>query len=100
MQKEEKRIFLTPQQARDCLVIEDKQVHNFMQAIFGLIGADWHIYDVEELLDNATSIEIGGEHCRKLGHGIVAIKNGESYFFEADNDKLEKLEKEMQKEGI
>ncbi len=89
----EKRIFITPQEAGECLIVKDNQVHNFIQAGFGLVGADWDVQDVAELLDEATSIEIGGEQCRKLGHGLVAIKEGEAYFFEADNDKLNELEK-------
>ena len=89
---EQERIFLTPQQARDCLIVKDKQVHNFIPMGFGLCGADWHIFDVEQCLDEATSIEIGGDNCRKLGHGIVAIKGDNVYFFEADNDKITDLE--------
>ena len=87
------RIFLKPQQALDCLIIKEKQVHNFIQAGFGLIGADWNIQQVTECLDEANSIEIGGEQCRQLGHGIVVIKGENVYFFEADNKKLELLEK-------
>lgn len=90
---EENRFFLTGKQALDCLIIKDKQVHNFIQVGFGLVGADWDIQDVLECFDEANSIEIGGEQCRKLGHGIVVIKGGNVYFFEADNNKLDLLEK-------
>ena len=94
MENEEKRIFLTPQQAFDCLEIKDRQVHNFIQAGFGLLGADWDIQDVQECLDEATSIEIGGKQCRALRHGIVAIKGKKAYFFEANEKKLKQLEEE------
>lgn len=93
MDKEERKV-LTKEQALSCLIIKGNQVHNFVPAPFGIIGADWNIEDVKECLENANSIEIGGGQCRNLGHGIAVIKEENVYFFEADNDKLDLLDKE------
>ena len=89
---EEERIFLTKEQAMDCLIIKDGQVHNFVPAPFGVIGADWNIEDVKQCLENAESIEIGGEQCRAMSHGIAVINKENLYFFEADNKKLDKYD--------
>lgn len=91
---DEKRKFLTKEQALNCLIIKNNQVHNLIPAAYGLVGADWNIEDVKECFDSADSIEIGGEQCRKLGHGIAVIKGENVYFFEADNNKLDLLYKE------
>ena len=93
MEKEERK-FLTVEQALNCLIVKEQQVHNFILSFFGLVGADWNIEDVKECLESANSIEIGGEQCRKLGHGIAVIKGENVYFFEADNNKLDLLDKE------
>ena len=91
--EEVERKFLTKEEALDCLIIKDGQVHNFINGGFSLIGADWSIKEVEKCLEKAESIEIGGDNCRKLNHGIVVIKDGDIYFFEADNEKLDKYDK-------
>ena len=90
---DEEKIFLTKEQAIECLIIKDGQVHNFVNSGFALLGADWDIKDVEECFDEAGAIEVGGKRCRALNHGIVAVKDGNTYFFEADNEKLNKYDK-------
>lgn len=89
---EEERIFLTKEQALECLVIQDGLVHNFRPFPMGLVGADWEIESVEKLLEEAEEIEIGGENCRSMNHGLAVLKNKQVYFFEADNKKLAKYE--------
>lgn len=91
----EEKKFLTKEQALDCLIVKDGQVHNFVPAPFGIVGADWNIEDVKKCLDEAENIEIGGEQCRKIGHGVAVINKENVYFFEADNDKLDKYDKEV-----
>lgn len=88
----EEKKFLTKQQALDCLIIKEGQVHNFVPASFGMIGADWSIEDVKKCFEEAKSIEIGGEQCRKMEHGIAVITDDNVYFFEADNEKLNKYD--------
>ena len=87
------RIFLTKEQAMECLIIEDGEVHNFIPSSFGLVGANYTLESVEELFDESDSIEIGGEYCRKMNHGIAVVKGKNIYFFESDNEKLEKYER-------
>lgn len=91
---DEERIFLNKEQAIDCLVINEGQVHNFIPAPFGIIGADWGIKDVEKCFDEADSIEIGGSQCRAMKHGIAVVKGENAYFFESNEEKLKKYEKE------
>lgn len=88
----EEKKFLTKEQALDCLIIKDKQVHNFIAAPFGIVGADWNIEEVKQCLEEAKHIEIGGEQCRKIGHGVAVICKNDIYFFEADNEKLNKYD--------
>ena len=86
------RVALTKEQALDCLIVKEGQVHNFIPAPFGIVGADWNLNEVKECLDKANSIEIGGEQCRKLNHGVAVISGEDVYFFEADNNKLDKYD--------
>lgn len=75
------RRVLTKEQALECLIIEDNQVHSFISTSFGLIGADWDIEEVKESMDEAESIEIGGEQSRKLNHVSNNRKRTRCMFF-------------------
>ena len=94
---EEKRLFLTLEQALDILP-KSEEIHCFVNASFGLIGADWNRKKVEETLKNAETIDIGGEHCKALGHALVCIpknakKQSDLYFFQSDKEKVDYYEK-------
>ena len=89
---------LTVEEALYC-VGDKKQIHTFINAPFGLIGADWSRENLVEKLENAQDIQIGGEACRNMGHGIVlfpqgAKKQSDFYFIECDNEKLSELDVE------
>lgn len=92
-----KQIHLTKEEVLSCLKNND-YVHTFINAGFGLIGADWSIENLIEKLDNAEDIQIGGESCRAMQHGIVifpknAKKQSDLYFVECDDKKLSAIEK-------
>ena len=94
---EEKRLFLTLEQALDVLP-KSEEIHCFVNAGFGLIGADWNKDKVKEALKNAENIEIGGEQCKALGHALVCIpknakKQSDLYFFQSDKEKVDYYEK-------
>lgn len=94
---EEKRLFLTLEQALDVLP-KSEEIHCFVNAGFGLIGADWNKDRVKETLEDAENIEIGGEQCKALGHALVCIpknakKLSDLYFFQSDKEKVDYYEK-------
>lgn len=98
------RLFLTFEQAIDILPKEE-QIHCFINATFGLIGADWEKEKVTETLSNADSIEIGGEQCKALGHALVCVPKGakyqsDIYFFQSDKEKVEYYEKLLEEKGV
>lgn len=90
------RLFLTLEQALDVLP-QDKEIHCFVNTPFGLIGADWSKQKVREALENAETIEIGGEQCKSLSHALVCIprnakKQSDLYFFQSDKEKIDYYE--------
>ena len=90
------RKFLTIEQAIDILP-QNEQIHCFIDAGFGLVGADWNKEKVIETLESAESIEIGGEQCKILKHALVCIpknakKQSDLYFFESRVDKIDYYE--------
>lgn len=93
----EKIIHLTKEEVLYCLK-DSEYIHTYKNAAFGLIGADWQKNELIDLLDEADDIQIGGEGCRSMGHGIVIFPSGAKYqsqlvFVECDNDKLLEIEK-------
>ena len=88
----EGRQMLTAEQALACMEWDGDSVHNFINPAGGmLVGADHERASVEERLSRATTIEIGGEQCRAMKHGIAVTCDGRHYFYAADNDKLDAL---------
>ena len=90
----EDKVILTKEEAIKIAKIEDNQIHNFITAPFGLVGADYDLETFNRYLDEATCIEVGGDNCRRMNHALAIFRNGEVYFFEHDEDKLKELLKE------
>lgn len=96
-------VHLSIEEALYC--IGDKEyIHTFINAPFGLIGADWGKDEVIEHLQNAEDIQIGGEVCRAMNHGIVvfpkrAKKQSDLYFIECDDKKLSEIEQKKEVNG-
>jgi len=80
--------FITPDEAID-LLIDGEEIHTFRNQNGILIGCDIERESIiERLKANPAKIEIGGETCRKLNHGIV-LEDGTGYLFiETDQEKL------------
>lgn len=58
-----------------------------------LLGADWSREDVEKYIKESETRQIGGPMCRGMGHGLVVYsEGGGTKFFEAEEEKLAKLE--------
>ena len=90
----EDKIFLTKEEALKIAKIDNNQIHNFVSTSFALIGSDYNLETFNRYLDEATCIEVGGEHCRGMNHALAVHRNGEVYFFEHNEDKLKELLKE------
>jgi len=85
---------LSPEQAKECLSIdlESLTVHTEIQSGMMLMGADWDLQEIHELLDDPNVIiQIGGSHCIAIGHGLVAIRPNDKPLFISHNEKLLEL---------
>lgn len=92
----DKKIFLTPEQAKSVL-LPGKQVHTFRSGGMALLGCDWSRKSILKAIDdNHDRIEIGGDQCKRMGHGLVVWTSlTEPLFIECDKAKLQKLEDEL-----
>lgn len=90
------RLFLTKEQALSTLP-EGEDIHCFVSGGI-LIGADWSREQVEQYIKDADTAEIGGGMCRRMGHGLAVFGTDGLKFFEAKEEVLQKLEKEVENE--
>lgn len=95
----EDKIILTKEEALKIADIQDNQIHNFLTASFGLIGADYELETFNEYLESADYIEVGGNNCRGMNHALVIWKNNKPYFFQHKENELKELLKEKGIEG-
>lgn len=87
----EKQDTLTKEQVYDLL----PTIHTFMNPGGMLLGADWGLAAIVELIENAKRISIGGEMCRGMGHGIaVEQQDGRFIWLECDKEVLADFMKE------
>lgn len=89
------RKFLTKKQALS-LIPKRGKIHTFRNTGSILIGADWSASSLQRAIKEAgkEAIEIGGELCQKMGHGLVIwTSETNPLFVEVDKLKLLKLEK-------
>ena len=86
-----KRKFITPEEAIS-LLKKSSQIHTFRNTGNILIGCDWRKKEVIKTLKaNPDKIEIGGEQCRSMGHGLV-VDSGGYLFIETDDKALNKFD--------
>lgn len=91
--KDSEKIFLTADEAISLL--KGSHIHTFRNSPMMLIGADWSKKSLVKLLKEVPpdSIEIGGEQCRKMGHGLVVwTSENDPLFVQVDDNKLTELE--------
>lgn len=94
---EEEKILLSKEQALKIAKFNDEQIHCFLSASFGLIGADHSKESFLNDLERAKSIEVGGEHCRNMNHALVLWIEDTPHFFEHNEDKLKTMLEELNK---
>jgi len=95
METTEKRIYLNADQAKSLLSDQDF-IHTFRNPRGMMIGCDWSKEKLIQAIDEAPEnhIEIGGELCMRMGHGLVIYIDG-PLFVEVDKDQIKKLESEL-----
>lgn len=98
MKKDREKILITPDEAITLLPDGD-QIHTFRSGTGILIGADWSRKSIiEALRNNPDMIEIGGDGCKSMGHGLVCwTSNTDPLFIEADKDKVFEMESQAEK---
>jgi hypothetical protein len=88
----DERILLTKEEAIE-LLGDREDIHTFRSGMNVLIGADHSRASLLDSIEHAVQIEIGGEMCKKTGHGLVVwTSNTDPLFVEADKEAIEKLE--------
>lgn len=74
-----------------------KQTHTFRSGSGILIGADHSLKSLLQSINDAgeEGIEIGGEQCKAMGHGLVIWTGSDPLFVEVDKEKLLVLENKL-----
>lgn len=93
------RIILTKDQAIN-LIGERKQVHTFANPGVGMmIGADHSRKSIIKTINDAKLIEIGGDMCKNMGHGLVIWGEADTrpLFVAVDKIELAELENSLSK---
>ncbi len=82
------RKFITPEQAIN-LLNDSNEIHTFRNPNGILVGCDWKRENIiKHLTNNPDKIEIGGETCRLLKHGLIVEDNSGFLFIETNEEKL------------
>jgi len=76
---------LTAKQAR-ALLPKGKTVHVIIDAMPALLGVDWNRAQVLELIARGARCEMGGERCRRGGHGLVIWRKQTPLFVATSDD--------------
>ena len=94
----DEKVFITPAQAKS-LLSDSEKIHTFRSATGMLIGCDWDRSSILREIDkNPNRIEIGGEVCKRMGHGLIVwTSEADPLFIEADKGKVRELEELLTK---
>lgn len=91
----EDKIILTKEQAIS-LIGDGQDIHTFRSGHGILVGADHSRKELLESIERAKLIEIGGEACKRMGHGLVVwTSNTDPLFVQADKVLLESIENSL-----
>jgi hypothetical protein len=89
---EDEIIVLTAEEATS-LISNDELIHTFRSSPGLLMGSDWRRSELIKTFKKCR-IEIGGDQCKAMGHGLVVwTSENNPLFVEADKDKIFELEK-------
>lgn len=91
---EDKKINLTLEEAENVLIVHDSTVHTFRNPGGILLGADHnHKNLLKKMMEFKDTLQIGGEACKNMNHGLVLFDDIGALFIESDNKKLDRYEK-------
>lgn len=83
MSNEQKKCILDKEQALS-LLPKGRNIHTFRNGGMAIIGADWPRADIKDAIKNNVC-EIGGDDCRRMGHGLVVHIGGPLFVQTADD---------------
>lgn len=63
------------------LLPEGDTVHTFVQAAFGLLGADWPRQKILDALKDAECIDVTGPMAPRMHHGLAIPRKGRGPLF-------------------
>ena len=79
---------------------DTEYVHTFRSGGLTLLGADWERSKLIEAMGRADEIEIGGDACKSINHGLVFFDDAGAVFVEGAKDTdWEALEASLAKES-
>lgn len=90
MRIRDERVFLDKDEALR-LLSDHEEIHTFRDAGACLIGADWEREELVKAISGGCSAEIGGDACRKVGHGLVLFVDAKPLFVEVDDAMVQAL---------
>ena len=64
------------------MLSDDERIHTFRSGPMALIGCDWDREDLIAAINEAERIDIGGEQCCLMNHGLVVWTGQEPLFVE------------------
>jgi hypothetical protein len=91
-------IFLTKEQAISCLKVDKYgEVHNFISAPFGLVGAGYELARAIKAInatDKPEHLQIAGEQAKGVGHALAVYDSriNDYSFFETDMNTIREYE--------
>lgn len=94
----DEKLIITPDQAIS-LLVEGDTVHNYANPVAGMfVGVDFDRSDAEKHIREAIQCEIAGPGCKSMKHALaVWSSNDRVTFFETDMEKVEAMERELER---
>jgi len=68
------------------------KVHTFLNPGHMLLGADWSMKAFVDAVEESDQIEIGGDQCKSMGHGLVIWRGDDPVFIECDEEIIKEFE--------
>lgn len=95
MEKKDERVFITADEATS-LLNDGENIHTFVNPNGMLIGADWSRNKILELLkEHSGKIELGGDTCRAMKHGMIVFRGDSPLFIETNDKKLKEFDPDI-----
>ena len=86
------RVLLTAIEAIS-LLHEGERIHTFRSCGMALIGADWDRAEIIDAINASEIVEVGGDGCRAMNHGLVVWTGDLPLFVECRKGSIEEFEK-------